>query len=521
MNVNVLPIDVLIATPAHPARTGHNRGADKTDSGHGTNDLVSTTESNNIDKSAVQIQTMSKARRGHTPQASYNSAIPAKSVEKGQFEGILKRKLREDILPAEKGQEKQKKPVLSAKIEQNQANLCISIENPAPISKSKPAQGQNIPAAEAQVLINKGVTTAYSQKSEPKPAQTKTGIQQGQEQLAVTAESLKTQTRQTTTNPELLTDNKVKTRPSSNNVKTEKPVESANQHHQGIIKESFGLHNQPATVQSKAQLATSTAATLTGGSDSKQVVASMVSAGRPNTVEPVTTDRVKDKFINDKQKNSRQLNDGLTPGKLNIETVETTAVQNNVTNSNYGIGQITTANSSNSNQQGTTAANTTVADTASAIREQIYESMQTAIQQGSQKITIHLNPPELGRVSVKFSQQGGEITGLLEANNPRTRAEISQSIPEIIRSLEESGITVKQIDVTLSDNSGRHGQETFKENSSQTQWEQFNNHSFQDADWNRPTRDAFVTPAYHTDSQESFSATSQSTSSDKLLDVLI
>ena len=63
-----------------------------------------------------------------------------------------------------------------------------------------------------------------------------------------------------------------------------------------------------------------------------------------------------------------------------------------------------------------------------------------------------MNPPELGKVSVKFQEQGGELTGTLEVSKAQTRTEIEQVLPEIIRSLADSGVAIKRIEVVLSQN---------------------------------------------------------------------
>ena len=68
----------------------------------------------------------------------------------------------------------------------------------------------------------------------------------------------------------------------------------------------------------------------------------------------------------------------------------------------------------------------------------------------NQQITIQLNPPELGKVLIKFQEQDNQITGLLEVSKTQTRIEIEQAIPQIIRSLQDSGIQIKRLDVALS-----------------------------------------------------------------------
>ena len=104
---------------------------------------------------------------------------------------------------------------------------------------------------------------------------------------------------------------------------------------------------------------------------------------------------------------------------------------------------VTTTNSS-----GQTSSNDVSAD----IGKQILESVQRSISQQSadRQITVRLNPPELGKVFIKFQQQGAELTGIMEVSKAQTRFEIEQSLPQIIRNLADSGIQIKRLEVMLS-----------------------------------------------------------------------
>jgi flagellar hook-length control protein FliK len=98
------------------------------------------------------------------------------------------------------------------------------------------------------------------------------------------------------------------------------------------------------------------------------------------------------------------------------------------------------------------------------VNKQIFESIQNSLsqQKQDQHITVHLNPPELGKVLIKFREQDEQITGLLEVEKSQTRVEIQQSLPEIIRSLQDSGIQIKRLDVALSERE-QLGQEALKD----------------------------------------------------------
>ena len=103
----------------------------------------------------------------------------------------------------------------------------------------------------------------------------------------------------------------------------------------------------------------------------------------------------------------------------------------------------------------------------SGLGEQIRESIHSLASQGDQQITIRLNPPELGRVSIKFQEQAGEITGLLEVSKLQTRIEIQQALPQILRDLADSGVQIKRLEVMLEDQSQ---QRSYKDQSPQDDW---------------------------------------------------
>jgi flagellar hook-length control protein FliK len=106
-----------------------------------------------------------------------------------------------------------------------------------------------------------------------------------------------------------------------------------------------------------------------------------------------------------------------------------------------------------SQQPSTTSASVkteTDSDTAVSIRNQIQESIYTSFRSDSKEIVVRLNPPELGKVAIKFSEQNNAITGLLQVDNLETKNSIQQSLPEIIQNLNDGGVLVKKIEVVLT-----------------------------------------------------------------------
>lgn len=90
-------------------------------------------------------------------------------------------------------------------------------------------------------------------------------------------------------------------------------------------------------------------------------------------------------------------------------------------------------------------------DVSADVQKQIFESIHTFVSRNERQVTIRLNPPELGKVFIKFQEQDAQLTGLLEVSNSRTRFEIEQTLPQIIRDLQDSGIQIKRLDVVLAE----------------------------------------------------------------------
>jgi flagellar hook-length control protein FliK len=101
-------------------------------------------------------------------------------------------------------------------------------------------------------------------------------------------------------------------------------------------------------------------------------------------------------------------------------------------------------------QASNSPANTAPGDNASAVSEQIRESITSSTVGPDQQITIRLNPPELGTVVIKFREQDNQITGLLEVSKLQTRAEIQQALPEIMRDLQNFGVQIRRLEVVMT-----------------------------------------------------------------------
>ena len=113
--------------------------------------------------------------------------------------------------------------------------------------------------------------------------------------------------------------------------------------------------------------------------------------------------------------------------------------------------QTTSIHNAAPQQSANSAGNTPAENAWQNVGDQLFTQIQNSVQQNQQQITIRLNPPELGRVVIKFSQQDNQIIGLLEVSRPQTRYEIEQALPGLLKNLADSGIQVKNFDVFVKD----------------------------------------------------------------------
>lgn len=137
--------------------------------------------------------------------------------------------------------------------------------------------------------------------------------------------------------------------------------------------------------------------------------------------------------------------------------------------------------------------------TASTVINQVTQEIQASLGAGRDQISIALDPPELGKVMIRFQQTGGEIVGIVETDKVQTRKEIADEMPAIIRSLEQNGVTVKKVEVVLTEE-GR--QEASRNNSANDQYntgrEGFDDSQTSDNNPNTNTPNRYLGKEYQT-----------------------
>ena len=91
------------------------------------------------------------------------------------------------------------------------------------------------------------------------------------------------------------------------------------------------------------------------------------------------------------------------------------------------------------------------ASNAYAHRQEIFSQVEQGLlsktQNGSHKITLQLDPVDLGRISLMLSVKGGEVRAVIRAENPETTAVLSEQMNQLRASLEEQGLKVAEINI--------------------------------------------------------------------------
>lgn len=84
-------------------------------------------------------------------------------------------------------------------------------------------------------------------------------------------------------------------------------------------------------------------------------------------------------------------------------------------------------------------------------RQEIFSQVEQGLlqnaQNGSQRLTLQLNPAELGQVTVVLSMHQGEMKATIRAENQDSAVVLREQMAELKASLEEQGIKVKELDV--------------------------------------------------------------------------
>lgn len=84
---------------------------------------------------------------------------------------------------------------------------------------------------------------------------------------------------------------------------------------------------------------------------------------------------------------------------------------------------------------------------AARVLSQVEQGVYSALSDGTKRLTLYLNPVEMGAVSVVLSSRNGEVSATLKPERAETAAMLNQQVEILRANLEQQGIKVDKVDV--------------------------------------------------------------------------
>jgi len=82
--------------------------------------------------------------------------------------------------------------------------------------------------------------------------------------------------------------------------------------------------------------------------------------------------------------------------------------------------------------------------------EQVAESIRAGGGRTGRQITVHLHPPELGRVRISLQSEGEAVRGTVWVDVPETLSKLQQEAAPLMQRLQGEGIDLRRLDVMLN-----------------------------------------------------------------------
>jgi len=82
--------------------------------------------------------------------------------------------------------------------------------------------------------------------------------------------------------------------------------------------------------------------------------------------------------------------------------------------------------------------------------DQVAETIRATAGRSGRQVTVHLNPPELGRVRIVLESEGDSVRGTVRVDVPETLAKLQQEAAPLMQRLQAEGIDLKRLDVMLN-----------------------------------------------------------------------
>lgn len=93
------------------------------------------------------------------------------------------------------------------------------------------------------------------------------------------------------------------------------------------------------------------------------------------------------------------------------------------------------------------------------VRESLWTQLQdgitTNLDQGENKVTINLNPPELGKIQLTLNLSGQDLSVTAVASRPEAAQLASMGMPQLVQALAQQGLVLTDFQVRLQDQPDR------------------------------------------------------------------
>lgn len=93
--------------------------------------------------------------------------------------------------------------------------------------------------------------------------------------------------------------------------------------------------------------------------------------------------------------------------------------------------------------------------------QQVAGKALITLRDGQSEMRLQLTPPDLGRMEMKIILEDGQMMGKIVVSTPEAKALFDQNLGELQRQLQQAGVHVGNLDVSLGQPGGEHNDDTF------------------------------------------------------------
>ncbi len=84
-----------------------------------------------------------------------------------------------------------------------------------------------------------------------------------------------------------------------------------------------------------------------------------------------------------------------------------------------------------------------------ALMQNITGRALVTLKDGKSELKMNLIPPELGRMSMKFSLEDGQLIGKIVVSTPEAKMIFDQNLGDLQRALQQAGVNLTNLNVSL------------------------------------------------------------------------